>query len=88
MEDLIQRAAKDLIGTRYRIALTGAGISTESGIPDFRGPDGIWTKNPEAERKAYEVYYLFRADPKRFLEERLDPADSMSRLLSFYGGIG
>ena len=73
MEDLIQRAAEDLIRTRYRIALTGAGISTESGIPDFRGPDGIWTKNPEAEMKAYEVYDQFKADPKRFWEERLDP---------------
>ena len=88
MEDLIQRAAEDLIRTKYRIALTGAGISTESGIPDFRGPDGIWTKNPEAERKAYEVYDQFRADPKRFWEERLDPAGSMSRLFSILGEIG
>ena len=88
MEDLIQRAAQDLIKARYGIALTGAGISTESGIPDFRGPDGIWTKNPEAEMKAYEVYEQFKTNPKAYWEERLDPHGSMSRLFSIFGEIG
>src|SRR2546425_2325384 len=44
------------------VALTGAGISTESGIPDFRGPQGIWTKNPKAEKLSNIHYYM--ADPE------------------------
>lgn len=68
---LIERAARDLINSRYAIALTGAGISTESGIPDFRGPSGIWRKDPEAEKRAYETYRRFLSDPKAYWEERL-----------------
>ena len=71
MEELIERAARDLVNASYAIALTGAGMSTESGIPDFRGPSGVWTKNPEAERRAYQTYHTFLADPKEYWEERL-----------------
>ena len=44
------------------VVLTGAGISTESGIADFRGPQGLWTKNPKAERLSNIHYYM--ADPE------------------------
>jgi NAD-dependent protein deacetylase/lipoamidase len=44
------------------VALTGAGISTDSGIPDFRGPNGVWTKDPKAERMSTLENYL--ADPE------------------------
>jgi NAD-dependent deacetylase len=47
---------------RRVVALTGAGISTESGIPDFRGPQGLWTRNPAAEKMSDIRYYL--ADPE------------------------
>ncbi|HJO63274.1 MAG TPA: Sir2 family NAD-dependent protein deacetylase, partial [Desulfobacterales bacterium] len=44
MDDLIDKAAKDLANSKSAIALTGAGISIESGIPPFRGRGGIWEK--------------------------------------------
>ena len=69
IEDLIKRAALDLARSGYAIALTGAGISTESGIPDFRGPSGIWTMHPEAERMAYQSYNMFLNDPLKWWED-------------------
>ena len=47
---------------RRIVALTGAGISTDSGIPDFRGPQGVWTKNPKAEKLSNIHYYM--SDPE------------------------
>jgi NAD-dependent deacetylase len=45
--------------------LTGAGISTDSGIPDFRGPQGVWTRDPEAEKLSTLQYYVADPDIRR-----------------------
>jgi len=51
-----------LDGATRVVVLTGAGISTDSGIQDFRGPNGLWTKNPEAEKQATLQHYV--GDPE------------------------
>jgi NAD-dependent deacetylase len=58
----LDAVAEWLRGARAIVVLTGAGISTESGIPDFRGPQGVWTKNPAAEKTATLQYYV--SDPE------------------------
>src|SRR5258706_3170860 len=60
-EDL-REVASWIRAARRITVLTGAGISTESGIPDFRGPHGVWTKNPGAEKLATLSHYV--SDPK------------------------
>jgi NAD-dependent deacetylase len=61
--DALVATVRDWIDAATRVvALTGAGISTESGIPDFRGPQGVWTKNPKAERLSNITDYM--ADPE------------------------
>jgi NAD-dependent deacetylase len=60
--DPVDEARRKVDAARRIVVLTGAGISTESGIPDFRGPRGVWTKNPAAEKQSTIQHYL--ADPE------------------------
>ncbi|HEY8518117.1 MAG TPA: Sir2 family NAD-dependent protein deacetylase [Candidatus Binatia bacterium] len=73
----IEAAAEALLTARYPIALTGAGLSVESGIPPFRGPGGLWTKHGEPPMNGWE---LFLADPKKAWEQRLDPKGPLREL--------
>ncbi len=62
-----------IAAARRIVVLTGAGVSTDSGIPDFRGPQGVWTRNPQAEKMATLQHYV--ADPevrKRSWQDRLN----------------
>jgi NAD-dependent deacetylase len=73
--DDLTGAAAAVAGASRIVVLSGAGISTESGIPDFRGPDGLWTRNPGAERLSSLPDYL--ADPavrRRSWRARLEHA--------------
>jgi NAD-dependent deacetylase len=63
MENELVRSWVD--GAAKVVMLTGAGISTESGIPDFRGPQGVWTKNPRAEKLSDIRYYMNDPEVRR-----------------------
>ena len=63
--ELRAEARRIVDAARRIVVLTGAGISTESGIPDFRGPRGVWTKNPAAEKQSAIQHYLADAEVRR-----------------------
>jgi NAD-dependent deacetylase len=73
----LDAAAECLVRARYVIALTGAGLSVESGIPPFRGPGGLWTKHGEPPMDGYQ---RFLRDPRAAWEERLNPSGPMREL--------
>ncbi|MBM4384337.1 MAG: NAD-dependent protein deacylase [Deltaproteobacteria bacterium] len=68
----IAQAARMLRAARSVVALTGAGLSVESGIPPFRGPGGLWTKYGEPPLDGYQ---RFMRDPAKAWRERLNPKE-------------
>jgi NAD-dependent deacetylase len=75
--DALDAAARSLVRARHAIALTGAGLSVESGIPPFRGPGGIWTRHGEPPLDGYQ---RFLRDPAAAWEARLNPEGPMREL--------
>jgi NAD-dependent deacetylase len=68
----LSRAWEIVNGGRRIVVLVGAGISTDSGIPDFRGPQGVWTKDPSAEKLAtIDTYVRDRSVRERAWRSRL-----------------
>ena len=73
----IENAARRVAEARYVVAMTGAGLSVESGIPPFRGPGGLWTKHGEPPMNGYQQ---FLNNPRAAWEERLNPRGPMREL--------
>jgi NAD-dependent deacetylase len=73
----LERAAAIIARATYVVALTGAGMSVESGIPPFRGPGGLWTKYGEPPMDGYQ---RFLADPAQAWRERLSPRGPIREL--------
>jgi len=78
LDAAIGQAAETLTQSSYCVALTGAGISVESGIPPFRGPGGLWTKYGEPPMDGYQ---RFLADPAGAWRERLAPTAPWAQAL-------
>jgi NAD-dependent deacetylase len=78
LEQAIEDAARLIHLSSHVVALVGAGISVESGIPPFRGPGGLWTKHGEPDLRDYE---RFQENPKQWWEDRISGIGSYKELL-------
>ncbi len=87
MKELITEAAEIIIKSNLTLALTGAGISVESGIPDFRSAGGLWAKYDPAE---YATIEAFRADPEKVWQmlREMDEIVSAARPNKAHIGLG
>ncbi len=87
MEELIAKAADIVINSTLTLALTGAGISVESGIPDFRSAEGLWSKFDPAE---YATISAFQSNPERVWEmlREMDKIVSGARPNKAHLGLG
>lgn len=68
---LVAAATKRIDAATRLVVLTGAGISTDSGIADYRGPNGVWTKDPAAEKAAHISTFVADADHRKRRWQRL-----------------
>ena len=72
LSEMLDRAAAMVVRSNHVVALAGAGLSVESGIPPFRGPGGLWTKHGEPTNLSYKE---FLRDPKEWWERRFRNED-------------
>ena len=78
LEQAVEEAAQLIHAASHVVALVGAGLSVESGIPPFRGPGGLWTKYGEPDLRDYE---RFVENPKQWWEERISRKGSYQELI-------
>ena len=76
MTESFEKAAEIILTSKLTLALTGAGISVESGIPDFRSAEGLWSKFDPAE---YATIEAFRANPQKVWEMLREMGEVVSR---------
>jgi NAD-dependent deacetylase len=78
LDQTVEEAARLIHPADHVVALVGAGISVESGIPPFRGPGGLWTKHGEPDMRGYD---RFLENPKEWWEQRISGSGSYQELI-------